>query len=77
MINKKAIRRKTKYADKEYFRHFVQNRRSRTVVILVQCSSVKSIFMFDPLQPYESQHASSPGPSPTPRVHSNSRPSSW
>ena len=30
----------------------------------------------DSLQPHELQHARSPCPSPTPRVHSNSRPSS-
>ena len=32
--------------------------------------------MFDFLWPHESQHARSPCPSPTPRVHSNSHPSS-
>ena len=32
--------------------------------------------MSDSLQPHESQHARPPCPSPTPRVHSNSRPSS-
>ena len=31
----------------------------------------------DSLQLHESQHARPPCPSPTPRVHSNSRPSSW
>ena len=31
----------------------------------------------DSLQPHESQHARPPCPSSTPRVHSNSRPSSW
>ena len=31
----------------------------------------------DSLQPHESQHARPPCPSPTPRVHSNSRPLSW
>ena len=31
---------------------------------------------FDSLQPHESQHARPPCPSPTPRVYSNSRPSS-
>ena len=31
----------------------------------------------DSLQPHESQHAKPPCPSPTPRVHSNSCPSSW
>ena len=31
----------------------------------------------DSLRPHESQHARPPCPSPTPRVHSNSRPSSW
>ena len=31
----------------------------------------------DPLQPHELQHARPPCPSPTPKVHSNSCPSSW
>ena len=31
----------------------------------------------DSLQPHESQHARPPCPSPTPRVYSNSSPSSW
>ena len=31
----------------------------------------------DSSQPRESQHTRPPCPSPTPRVHSNSRPSSW
>ena len=31
----------------------------------------------DSLQPHELQHARPPRPSPTPGVHSNSRPSSW
>ena len=33
--------------------------------------------MSDSLRPHESQHAGPPCPSPTPRVHSNSCPSSW
>ena len=33
--------------------------------------------MSDSLPPHESQHARPPCPSPTPGVHSNSRPSSW
>ena len=33
--------------------------------------------MSDSLRPHESQHARPPCPSPTPGVHSNSRPSSW
>ena len=33
--------------------------------------------MSDSLRAHESQHARSPCPSPTPGVHSNSRPSSW
>ena len=33
--------------------------------------------MSDPLWPHELQHARPPCPSPTPRVHSNSRPWSW
>ena len=33
--------------------------------------------MSDSLRPHESQHARPPCPSPTPGVHSNSRPSRW
>ena len=33
--------------------------------------------MSNSLRPHESQHARPPCPSPNPRVHSNSRPSSW
>ena len=40
----------------------------------VQFSSVNSV-MSDSLRPHESQHARPPCPSPTPRVHSDSRPS--
>ena len=36
-----------------------------------------SSVMSDSLPPHELQHARPPCPSPTPRVHSNSRPSSW
>ena len=41
----------------------------------IQFSSVNSV-VSDSLQPYESQHARPPCPSPTPGVHSDSRPSS-
>ena len=43
-----------------------------SVLVPVQFSSVVS----DSLRPHESQHARPPCPSPTPRVHSDSRPSS-
>ena len=45
----------------------------------IQFSSVQfnRSVMSDSLQPHESQHARPPCPSPTPGVHSNSRPSSW
>ena len=43
----------------------------------VQFSSVQSLSVSDCLWPHESQHARPPCPSPTPRVHSDSRPSSW
>ena len=44
-----------------------------------QCSSVhfSHSVMFDSLLPHELQHTRLPCPSPTPRVHSNSCPSSW
>ena len=46
---------------------------------IVQFSSVQfsCSVVSNSLQPHESQHARPPCPSPTPRVHSDSRPSSW
>ena len=45
----------------------------------IQISSIQfsSSVMSDSLQPHELQHARPSCPSPTPRVHSNSCPSSW
>ena len=43
----------------------------------VQFSSVSSSVVSDSLRPHESQHARPPCPSPTPRVHPDSRPSNW
>ena len=45
----------------------------------IQFSSVQSSHsgVSNSLWPHESQHARPPCPSPTPRVHSNSCPSSW
>ena len=48
---------------------------------LVVCQEFSSVqfsrsVVSDSLQPHESQHARPPCPSPTPRAHSNSRPSS-
>ena len=42
----------------------------------VQFSSVQSLVMSDSLRPHELQHARPPCPTPTPGVHSDSRPSS-
>ena len=42
-----------------------------------QFSSVSHSVMSDSLRPYESQHTRPSCPSPTPGVHSNSRPSRW
>ena len=43
------------------------------------CHSVQfsRLVVSDSLRPHESQHARPPCPSPTPRIHSNSCPSSW
>ena len=45
----------------------------------IQISSVQfsHSVMSESLRPHESHHTRPPCPSPTPRVHSNSRPSSW
>ena len=51
----------------------------QTCIFLFWISSVpfsRSV-MSDSLRPHESQHARPPCPSPSPGVHSNSRPSSW
>ena len=42
----------------------------------VQFSLVAQLCLTDSLRPHESQHTRPPCPSPTPRVHSDSRPSS-
>ena len=42
----------------------------------IQFSSVQSLIVSDSLQPHEPQHSRPPCPSPTPGVHSDSRPSS-
>ena len=44
--------------------------------LFIQFSSVQSLSHVRSLRPHESQHARPPCASPTPRVHSNSRPSS-
>ena len=45
-------------------------------VWMCQFSSVQSLVVSDSLRTHELQHTRPPCPSPTPRVHSNSRPSS-
>ena len=49
------------------------------IYIYIQFSSVQfsHSVVSDSLQPHESQHARPPCPSPTPGVHSDSRPLSW
>ena len=46
-------------------------------VFIIFISSVQSLSHVQLLRPHESQHARPPCPSPTPGVHSDSRPSSW
>ena len=58
----------------ESFRRCLFNSMS---VASVQFSSVQLLSLSHSLQPHESQHTRLPCPSPTPGVHSNSRPSSW
>ena len=57
----------------ESFRRCLFNSMS---VASVQFSSVQLLSLSHSLQPHESQHTRPPCPSPTPGVHSNSRPSS-
>ena len=57
----------------ESFRRCLFNSMS---VASVQFSSVQLLSLSHSLQPHESQHTRLPCPSPTPGVHSNSRPSS-
>ena len=52
--------------------HIGQN----SAIKLYAFSSVQSLSRVQSLRPHESQHARPPCPSPTPGVHSNSRPSS-
>ena len=52
--------------------------KSCSILLIIQLSSVQfsHSVMSDSLRPHESQHARPPCPSPTPRVYSNSHPSS-
>ena len=53
------------------------NLKSNSVCALQSCSvQFSRSVVSDSLRPHESQHTRPPCPSPTPRVHSNSRPSS-
>ena len=45
--------------------------------LVIRSDQISCSVMSDSLWPHESQHARPPCPSPSPRVHSNSRPSSW
>ena len=46
--------------------------------VVDSCSvQFSDLVVSDSLRPHESQHARTPCPSPTPRVHPDSRPSSW
>ena len=57
--------------------HFTVHQKHNTVNQLsVQFSSVQSLSRVQLLRPHESQHARPPCPSPSPRVHLNSCPSS-
>ena len=55
------------------------NRQTDTEVVIDQIRSdqISHSVVSDSLWPHESQHARPPCPSPTPGVHSVSRPSSW
>ena len=56
-----------------------QNQRQVLIIIhliLIRSDQISSSVVSDSLQPHESQHARPPCPSPTPRVHWDSRPSS-
>ena len=45
--------------------------------IFISSAQLSRSVVSDSLRPHELQHARPPCPSPTPRVHSDSRPSSW
>ena len=57
-----------KYSNKQSNYHFY--------LISIRSDQISRSVVSDSLRPHESQHARPPCPSPTPRVHSDSRPSS-
>ena len=61
-----------KYADNTTFKG-ESKEELRSLLMKVKVK-VKSLSRVDSLRPHESQHARPPCPSPTPRVHSDSRP---
>ena len=52
-------------------------KRERIYVYIQQSVQFSRSVVSDSLRPHESQHTRPPCPSPTPRVYSDSRPSSW
>ena len=50
------------------------NKWAKSSCILKSYGSVQALCVSDSLRPHESQHARPPCPSPTPRVHADSRP---
>ena len=55
---------------------YVESQKTQNSQYNIQFSSVQSSVVSNSLRPHESQHTRTPSPSPIPRVHSNSRPSS-
>ena len=54
-----------------------QTQKTNTSLWYKSVSQFSCLVVSDSLRPHESQHARPPSPSPTPRVYSNSYPSSW
>ena len=67
---------KSKIHWEEQYCHLGKYSTEISFILLNTCGSVQSLSRAS-LRPHESQHARPPCPSPTPVVHSNSRPSSW
>ena len=57
--------------------HINKKKKKVSAVDQIRSDQISLSVMSDSLQPHESQHARPPCPSPTPGVHSDSRPSSW
>ena len=76
LVSDRYISRNKRIYDHHQLEVYDGTESSRAICLYISSVQFSRSVVSDCLQPHESQHARPPCPSPTPRVHSDSRPSS-